>query len=87
MRGEIANSGQGTVRLDLHLTTLSRGVETQPFNLEHPRIGAIDRVDVRENKVRGVATVEVGEWTLLSVSPVEGGPGHVAVVVRVSSLQ
>jgi len=87
MRGRIANSGQGSVRLDLHLTTLARGAAGKPFEFGHPRIGAIDRVDVRENKVRGVASVELSQWTLLHVSPVEGGAGHVAVVVRVSPIQ
>jgi len=74
------------VLLDLHLTVLSPAGEPSAFDLQHPGIGPIDRVDVRENKVRGRTVVELGAWTVVHLSPVEGGTGHLAVVCRVQEM-
>ncbi|MFO1078415.1 MAG: hypothetical protein U1E73_11895 [Planctomycetota bacterium] len=73
---------QGTALLDLQMSLLSHDAERSLFALKDPRLGQVDRIDVRENKVRGATVVTLGEWTILLLSPVEGGTGHIAVVAR-----
>ncbi|MCB9883913.1 MAG: hypothetical protein H6838_00395 [Planctomycetes bacterium] len=86
LRGTVAPANQGKVMLDLDLTMLAHDDAQAVFDPKAGRLGSVDRVDVRENKVRGASAVALDKWTLLHLSPVEGTASHVAVVVRVRSL-
>lgn len=83
LSGEVAPMDNGTVMLDLRVSMLSHAPEASRFSLREPRFGQVDKIDVRENKLRGATVVVSGEWTILQLSPAEGGQGHVAVVARV----
>lgn len=89
----IASAGDERALLDVQLTRLVAGDRSGSVELGHPQLGVLDRVDVRENKVRGATGVALDEWTLLHVAPVEGAPGEgqqpgalFCVVARVHAL-
>ena len=86
LRGELALMDSRFVRLDLNLTLAEDVGDGAVFDLQDPRFGKVDEIDVRENKVRGVCTVELGKWTLMQMAPVSGTDRHVAVVARVTAL-
>lgn len=85
LRARVAPMDRGALLLDLHLTMLAHDPERTVFPLQDPRFAQVDRVDVRENKVRGATVVALDEWTILHLAPVEGGRTHVAVVARLRS--
>ena len=82
LRGDVAPMDEQTVLLDLRMSLLAHDAKGARFSLRDPRFGEVDKVDVRENKVRGATAVVLGRWTTLQLAPAEGGQGHVAVVVR-----
>lgn len=86
LRGKIAPMDQGRVMLDLQLSMLAHDNEHPAFDPRHTRLGAVDKIDVRQNMLRGATAVNLGKWTLLHLSPVEGGNTHFAVAARVQSL-
>ncbi len=86
LRGNVAPLDDATVLLDLRLSILAHATEPARFSLRDPRFAQVDKIDVRENKIRGATVVALGEWTILQLTPAEGGQGHVAVVARLRAL-
>ncbi|MFK7740792.1 MAG: hypothetical protein AB8H80_10750 [Planctomycetota bacterium] len=85
LRASIASMHQRYVQLDLNMTVMidSNGLET--LGLQHPAIGPIDRIAVREHKVRGSCPVELENWAILSSSPTADGK-QMVIAARVHPL-
>lgn len=86
MRGGVTPMQGQSVLLNLDMTLLSRDTNRAVINAEHPAVGPIDKLQVRENKVRGTTPVQLGNWTLLHLTPIEGGKKYVAITARVHAL-
>ncbi|MCA8952931.1 MAG: hypothetical protein KDE27_25700 [Planctomycetes bacterium] len=85
LRAGVASMDRGAVLLDLNFAMLGHSGERAL--LAQPAVGfaPVDRIDVRDHRVRGATAVTVGEWTVLQLAPVAGGRGHVGVVARLRS--
>lgn len=86
LRGAVTPMQDRTVMLDLDMTILTRGGAESVFDLKHPAVGPIDKLAVRQNKVRGHHPVELDNWTIMHLAPAGGGEKHVAVAARVHAL-
>jgi len=86
LRGSVTPMQDRTVMLDVDLSIFNRDKAEAVFDLKHPAVGPIDKLAVRQNKVRGQHPVELDNWTILHLAPFAGGEKHVAVVARVHAL-